>query len=84
MENKIIARRRALEAALATVRYQIANLKKHYSPEQVRCWYKHRDSLIKALEALPAIEQVRADAKRNTALRKSINSEIQKRLTKRL
>lgn len=72
MRNKIIDKRTALEAALATVRYQIANLKKHYSREQVRCWYVRRDSLIKQLKGLPTVEQVKADARRHTALVKSI------------
>lgn len=72
MENKIITRRRSLEAALTTVRYQIANLKQFYSREQVRCWHKHRDSLIRQLDALPTEEQVKQNAKRFTALKKEI------------
>lgn len=72
MENKIITRRRALEAALKTVRYQIDNLQPFYSREQVRCWRKHRDSLIRQLELLPTEAEVKANAKNSTALIKSI------------
>lgn len=72
MRNKILERRAALEAALQTVRYQIANLQKFYSREQVRCWRKHRDSLIQKLKELPTPEQVAASARRNTSLVKSI------------
>lgn len=72
MLNKIIERRRSLEASLETVRYQIANLQPHYSREQVRCWYKHRDSLVRQLELLPTEAEVKANAKNSTALIKSI------------
>lgn len=64
MKNKIIERRAALEAALETVRYQIKNLKKYYSREQVRCWYVHRDKLIKDLAKLPTEEIIQRNAKR--------------------
>ena len=79
MENKIITRRRTLEEALATVRYQIANLQKFYSKEQVRCWKIRRDSLIKQLDGLPTVEQVKANAKSHTALMKQILKPIPKR-----
>jgi hypothetical protein len=64
MKNKIIERRAALEAALETVRFQIKNLKKHFSKEQVRCWYVHRDSLLKSLAKLPTEEIIQRNAKR--------------------
>lgn len=72
MENKIITHRRTLEAALETVRYQIANLQKHYSRQQIATWYRRRESLIKQLNALPTIEQVKANAKSFTKLKNQI------------
>lgn len=72
MRNKIIDKRTALEAALETVRYQIANLKPYYSSEQVRCWYRKRNALVAQLKALPTPEQLRADACRHSAMVKSI------------
>jgi hypothetical protein len=76
MENKIITRRRALEAALKTVRYQIKHLQPYYSREQIICWEKHRDSLIRQLELLPTEEEVRKNAKNHTALIKSILNKL--------
>lgn len=52
-ENKIIARRRALEAALDTVNYKIQHLKPYYSREQIRCWYIERNKLHEKLRMLP-------------------------------
>lgn len=79
MRNKIIERREALEAALLTVRYQIANLQKYFSKEQVRCWRIRRDSIIKQLRNLPTVAQVKQDAKNLTALKKQILKPIPKR-----
>lgn len=68
MENKIISRRRVLEAALHTVRFRIANLQPHYSREQIRCWYRERNMIIRELRALPTEQQVRENAKKNSNL----------------
>lgn len=72
MENKIITRRRALEAALETVNYKIANLKPHYSVPQIRCWYKERQTICEQLRYLPTVEQVKQNAKSFTKLKNQI------------
>lgn len=72
MKNKILERRRALEASLHTVRYQIKHLQNCHSREQIRAWFRLRNSLVRQIAALPTPEQVKADAVRHTAFVKSI------------
>jgi hypothetical protein len=64
MQNKILLKRQALEAARATLNYKIQNLKKFFSREQVRCWYIQRDRIVFQLRQLPTEEQIQANAKR--------------------
>lgn len=71
-ENKILERRRVLAAALKTLNYQIRELKHLHSREQVRCWYVYRRQLKEQLSMLPTPEQLKASAKRHTALVKTL------------
>jgi hypothetical protein len=64
MQNKILLRRAALEAAHATVNYKISELKKFFSREQIRCWYIQRDRIVWELKRLPTPEQIQQNAKR--------------------
>lgn len=70
MQNKILAKRASLEAAIATVKYKIDNLKPFFSRPQIRCWYIQRNALCAQLEKLPTEKQVREWAARTT---KTIN-----------
>lgn len=78
MENKnlIIVRRQTLAAALETVRYKIKHLQNYYSREQVRCWFRERNKIVRELRYLPTDEQIQAGAKR---VNFSNSSKIQKR-----
>lgn len=64
MQNKILLRRQALEAAHETINYKIKNLKQFFSREQIRCWYIQRDRLVWELRRLPTPEQIQQNAKR--------------------
>lgn len=64
MKNKILLRRKALEAALETVNYKIKNLHKYFSAEQRRCWYVHRRNLREQLDLLPTEAMIQKNAKR--------------------
>lgn len=64
MQNKILLRRAALEAAHETINYKIKNLKKFYSREQIRCWYIQRDKIVWELRHMPTAEQIQQNAKR--------------------
>lgn len=64
MKNKILERRRTLEAARDTLNYKIRTLNIYYSREQVRCWRIQRDKIVKELRALPTEAMIQANAKR--------------------
>jgi hypothetical protein len=49
MKSKLSEKVATLKAALETVNHQIKNLKPFYSAQQVRCWYLHRNKLVKDL-----------------------------------
>lgn len=51
MSQSLIAKKvETLRASLKTIQYQIANLQKFYSKEQVYCWKVQRFKLRKQLE----------------------------------
>ena len=52
MRNKIYDRKEALEAALHTLDYQIANLQPYYNNLQIRCWKRNRRTLTAKLKAI--------------------------------
>lgn len=72
MENKIIARRRQLEADLQKVRYQLDNLTQFYSADQIKVWRRQRRSILRQLRLLPSEAEIYAAAKNTTSLVKSI------------
>jgi hypothetical protein len=78
MENKILSRRKALEASLQTVNYKIVNLKRFFSKEQIRCWYVERKKYCDQLKGLPTVEQVKSDAKKLTARIKEMRKPVGK------
>lgn len=63
-QNKILLKRKALEAALETIRFKIKHLQKYYSREQVRCWYVERNNLVRHLHGLPTEKQIQQSCKR--------------------
>ena len=74
MQNKILAKRKVLEASIASVNYKIDNLKPFFSREQIRCWYIQRNSLCAQLKELPTEKEVREWAKRTTEIVKQIHN----------
>lgn len=65
MRNKIYERKEALEAALQTLDYQIANLQPYYSNLQIRCWKRNRRTLKAKLKTInKAIKIHKAKPKR--------------------
>lgn len=64
MKNKIIEKREALKAAIATLDYKIANLRQFFSPLQVRCWRINRRTLYNQLCNLPTERMIQQGAKR--------------------
>ena len=58
MKNKILLKRQALEAARATLNYQIKELSKYYSKEQVLVWRARRNKVVRSLRELPTEKQI--------------------------
>jgi hypothetical protein len=78
MQNKILQRRRALEASLFTLDYKIENLKPFFSHLQVSTWIADREEISRQLGILPTDAQVKAWAKATTRLIKDSRKTILK------